>query len=131
MVGHLAVPGRWRPPTPCGGHRDRDRLHGERRQRPGTAELTDQQGEGLVIGATRGSGQARLGETRRGGVAEGLLGGCQGDNPPDHRSWPPRLKRQPSPLGCGMVSFIPGCYGQLGSVFLAGVGVNALGLGPC
>jgi hypothetical protein len=80
----VPVPGRRCPPTPRGRDRDRDRLRGERRHRPVAAELTQQPREGLVIGATRRSGQGRLGEKRRGGRSEGLLGGCQGDNPPDH-----------------------------------------------
>ena len=74
--GYLAIPGRRGPPTPCGRHRDHDRLHGKRRQRSIAAELAHQPGEGLVIAAAGGSGQARLGEKRLGGRAEGLLGGC-------------------------------------------------------
>src|SRR5215211_2431523 len=80
----MAVPGRRRPPTPRGHHRDGDRLHGERGQRPVAAELADQPGKGLVIGATRGSGQAWLSDERRPGRSDTLVGGCQGNNRRGH-----------------------------------------------
>jgi hypothetical protein len=54
-----------RPATPCGRHRDRDRLHGQRREGPVAAKVGDQPGEGLVKGAAGGSGQARLARPRR------------------------------------------------------------------
>jgi hypothetical protein len=80
----MPVPGRRCSSAPCGGHGGRDRLHGKRRQRPVAAEVVHQPGEGLLIGTARRPGQARLGEERRGGYGEGLLGGCEGDDPPGH-----------------------------------------------
>jgi hypothetical protein len=80
--GHMPVPGRPRPPASRSGHRDGDRLHAELGQRPVAAELMHQPGEGLVIAMACRPRQARPGEERCGGLAEGLVGGCEGTTCP-------------------------------------------------